>query len=267
MRQHASIWFLLIRGTFRRVLVIVLALALVQGGLFWWTMEKAWADAREAKDWYENESGNDRPADPEDFIWGVETVWQKSYGAVAFGVATVLTAVALVTFGTERNVKVSYTYRRLRVSERSIFAWQAVYNTLCFLLLWALEILIALALCKWYTVQVGPEHATHQAIFLAFYRNQFLHDLMPLENVMCWVRNGLLCLMLGTVAAWDTYAQRRSGKAHPAILAPLGIVMLSFLEGERTYGMYSLSIAASLFVIFIAVFRVLQKEGEYDEKA
>ena len=260
MRQHRSIWMLLARSTFHWVLVIVLLLALAQGILFWRAMEKAWDDAVEAEDWFENESGRDQPAEPEDFIWSMETVWNNSRASVAFGVAVVLTAAVLVSFGSEGNVKVSYTFRRLSVSEQSVFVWQALYNSLCFLLLWSAEIFIALALCKWYVAQVGVESVSHQATFLAFHRNQFLHNLMPLEDVACWVRNGLLCLSLGVTAAWDTYSQRRSGKVHAAIVCALGLAVWTFLNDGSGFGPNIISCSASVFVILVALYGVFLKE-------
>jgi len=266
MRQHRSIWMLLARSTFRWVLVIALLLALAQGVLFWRAMERAWDDAREAEEWFEERSGHDRPAEPQDFIWSMETVWNNSRASAAFGVAAVLTAAVLVAFGSERNVKVSYTFRRLSVSEKSVFVWQAIYNTLCFLLLWALEVFIALALCKWYVVQVGAEAVSHQATFLAFHRNQFLHNLMPLEDVACWVRNGLLCLSLGVIAAWDTWSQRRSGKVHAAIVCALGLAAWAFLNDESGFGPNVISMAASVFVTLVACYGVFLKGEEYDEK-
>ena len=143
MRQHRSIWMLLARSTFHWVLVIVLLLALAQGILFWRAMDRAWDDAGTALQYYvkagwddwmaETEGSWDGAIEPQDFIWSMETVWNNSRASVAFGVAAVLAAAVLVSFGSERNVKVSYTFRRLRVSEQSVFVWQALYNSLCFL--------------------------------------------------------------------------------------------------------------------------------------
>ena len=260
MRQHRSIWMLLARSTFRWVLVIALLLALAQGVLFWRAMERAWDDAREAEIWFEEKSGYDRPAEPEDFNRGMESVWSNSYVPAAFGVAAVLTAALLVAFGSEGNVKVGYTFRRLSVSEKSVFLWQALYNSLCFALLWALEVFIALALCKWYVAQVGAETVSHQATFLAFYRNQFLHDVLPLEDTACWVRNGLLCLSLGVTAAWDTWSQRRSGKVHAAIVCALGLAVWAFLDDGSGFGPNVISMVASVFVTLVACYGVFLKE-------
>lgn len=272
MRQHRSVWMLLSRSTFRWVLVIILALAVAQGGLFLWAMDRAWDDAEEALQYYvkdgwddwmaETEGSWDGAIGPEDFIRSLETVWSSGRMAIPFGVAAVVTAAVLMAFGSEGNVKVSYTFRRLSVSEKSVFVWQALYNTLCFFLLWAAEILIALALCRWYTAQVVSGYVNRQTVFLAFARNEFLRELLPLADTARWVRNGVLCLTLGTVAAWDTYAQRRSGKIHAAIVCALGVAAVAFLNSDVGITVPILVGSAGVFMILIALFNVFSREEE-----
>jgi hypothetical protein len=192
-------------------LFLALVLAVVQVGLFWFALERDWTYAEESAEWAVD-SGRLTEANPAWYVSDLEEVLYKSGAPVAFGVVLTVLVAVLAGSGMERKSKVSYTYGRLSVSEQEVWVWQTLYNTLSLLLFWALEVFLMLALCKWYTLWVGPEAASHQTVFLACYRSNFLHDLFPLGDVLCWVRNLLLCLTMGASAAVATYKQRREGK-------------------------------------------------------
>ena len=72
--------------------------------------------------------------------------------------------------------------------------------------------------------RAGAE-AGSQTIFLAFYRSELLHSLIPLEEISRWVRNGVMALGLGACAALEPFLQRR--KELPwEILAPVSLALL-----------------------------------------
>ena len=41
----------------------------------------------------------------------------------------------------------------------------------------------------------------NQTVFLAFYRNAFMHSILPLEDVLGWLILGLYIVMTGILAA------------------------------------------------------------------
>lgn len=80
-----------------------------------------------------------------------------------------------------------YTLRRLRISERTVFLWHVLSCFFCFVILWMAEILVLTALCRYFLTQEITSGLSNQALFLAFYRNAFLHSILPLESVSRWI--------------------------------------------------------------------------------
>lgn len=140
---------------------------------------------------------------------GLEQLFTRSWAALVCVVFFTVAIFLLILTGYEHGSKQGYTLRRLSVSERSVFLWQAVYNTFCCFLFWAVLLGIALALCKLYVAKVGLEYVSGQTIFLAFYRNNFLHSLLPLEETSRYIRNVVLILGLGISSACFPFKQRR----------------------------------------------------------
>ena len=138
--------------------------------------------------------------------------------AWVFAVCFVAMAVLLSKTGCEYGSKQGYMLKRLSVSERNVFVWQSIYNSFCFFMLWSVQTLLAYAFCKLYLAKVDPMLTSGQTIFLAFYRNNFLHSLLPLSEVSRWIRNILLLGCLGLAAAHFPYRQRR-GKVEVTIIA------------------------------------------------
>ena len=134
---------------------------------------------------------------------------------VIFGAGLVLLTLLLVSTLSESGGKLDYTLRRLRVGHRTLFVSQCVYNVACCLIFWAAEVLTIFALCRVW--EAGQEEISHQLVYLAFYRSEFLHSLLPLDDVTRYVRNLLLFGGLGVAGACAPVIQRR-GKSNLAFL-------------------------------------------------
>lgn len=109
--------------------------------------------------------------------------------------------ILIVTECDRGGCKSSYTLRRLRVSKKRQFTVKAVYNFLCLALVFALQILAAFTICRLYKDMLPVELVSPQYLFLVFYRNAFLHCILPLADVGKWVCNFLLLLALAMDAA------------------------------------------------------------------
>ena len=107
------------------------------------------------------------------------------------------------------GAKSSYTIRRLRIDERLVFAWQAVWNSCAYFILWAWQAAVAVWLAQLSLAQLPAEYAGPQALMMAFYRADFLHALIPLLDSSVWVRNALMVLGLGLTGALLPLRQRR----------------------------------------------------------
>ena len=157
--------------------------------------------------------------------WGMKTV---------FGVGLVLTTMLLISTLSQSGSKLDYTIRRLRIGNQSLCVCQSVFNTACFLMFWAVEILVALLLCRLWVSSMEVE--SHQTVYLAFYRSELLHSLLPLDDVSRWVRNFVVFICLGICSACAPVIQRRGGQhwgvlALPVVLAfvfPSGIAVVRY---------------------------------------
>jgi len=262
MRRHSSILMLYARSTLGKVGMMILLLAVVQSLLFWGSMERNWDNAIETAAYAEErnkELGESRSTNPANYMECVDGIWDVSLSSVLFAVAVIALTVMLTATGWERKEKVSYTLNRLSVSGGEIFLWNGLYNTVCFFLLWSAEVFIILGLGLWYMKWVGDETGPH-TMFLAFYRSRFFHNLFPLEDVGCWIRNGILCISLGFSSAASTCVQRRDGKMGGAVIPVVGVAFLAFLQEESIFANYLLIMVCCVFLLGVVFNSVFLKE-------
>ena len=114
---------------------------------------------------------------------------------------TLVYFILVVTEGECSSCKNGYTLLRLRISKKGQFAVKTAYNLLCLMLVFAMQILAAYAICRLYKAELPPELVSPQYLFLAFYRNDFLHCILPMADLGKWVCNILLLLALAMDAA------------------------------------------------------------------
>lgn len=238
MREHLSVLMLMARSTIYKVLGIFFLMAAAEGGLFYLALNRAVATEAPGAGSLEMEG-------PQMNITGMEQVFQQSRIIWIFALTFLLITALLCLTGTEFGGKQGYTLRRLSIPERTIFLWQAFYNTCCFFLLWAVQLFIVLALCKLYAEKMDPVAVTQQTVFLAFYRNSFLHSLLPLAEISRYARNVLLVLGLGISSAYFPFRQRR-GETGVQVIILTAIALIFF---SRSMG----SLGGDIFVIVLSL--------------
>ncbi|MCF0137473.1 MAG: hypothetical protein HUJ66_03810 [Oscillospiraceae bacterium] len=125
------------------------------------------------------------------------------------------TACVLFCFYTGyKQSKTEYTLRRLRITELSVFLWDALTNTLFFLILSCAEIIVVCLLALRY--QSSPDYNLGpQGIMMLFYKCNFLHAVIPMAHVMLWIRNTVFIICSGFLCACVSvglrYRLRNSG--------------------------------------------------------
>lgn len=193
----------------------------------------------------------------------IEYVFKQSRTLWVFAAALLVLTIFLCLTGYETSSKQGYTLKRLSISEKQVFVLQALYNTLCYFLLWSIQLFIVFLLGFYFIKKAPAEYVTNQTLFLAFYRSDFLHALLPFEDVMVWVKNILLFLSLGICSASFTFAQRRGKRAYE-LIGILGTTILFFTAplGKLEHIVFSMLLC--IFCAGVAILRVLKKEG-YDE--
>lgn len=168
----------------------------------------------------------------------LEEVFDESKIVWVFGIAFLLLTFVLARTGCNFGSHPSYTLRRLSVSEKTVFLWQFAYNTACFFIFWVFETLVVYLLAKYYIVSVDSSAVHEQTLFLAFYRNDFLHSLLPLESVTSWYRNIIYVVTMSIVSAAFPYKRRRGKKGMGIVFITLytasaflnGLVPISLLD-------------------------------------
>ena len=125
------------------------------------------------------------------------------------------------------NSRYGYTLRRLRVSERCVFLWSCVCNTLCFAVLWCVQIMAAVGAAFW---------NAKSAVYSAGPQGGFLHGLLPLADGYVWARNALFVLALGCVTACIQLGLRRKGSRGWLVCMGLTFLLVLNLSVQYTAG-------------------------------
>lgn len=126
---------------------------------------------------------------------------EDSHISLVFLAALGLVCFVLVWTEGRLESKSSGTMLRLRLSGSRIFRIKTAYSVACLVLLFAVQIWLCIWLVGIYGKETAEIYASPQRLFLAFYRIDFLHCLLPMADVGKWVRNILLLLAFGVEAA------------------------------------------------------------------
>lgn len=169
MKRIASLLMLAARSTLWKAAGITLASCLTEAGLFLAALS-GWQDTvRTAYYEYSNPMG----------LEGLLMQYPLSW---CFRIGLVLVCAVLAFLGWEGSSRVSYTLRRLSVGHRALTLLWAGYGFFCLLFFWAAHLGTLLALCAAALPRLAPEFSGPQALFLACYRDPYLHSLLPLDD-------------------------------------------------------------------------------------
>lgn len=200
MSAVLSVWALLAKSSFIKVLAVVFLLAAAETVLFYDTLRG-------------------------DGIMSLEVQIEESGARYLFLAA--LGAVFFILVRTEKTLDTTgrYTMMRLRIAGEHLFAVKTAYNVLCLLVLFAAQTVLIF----WFAYGHGrmPKMQSledggivvSQVIFMAFYRSDFLHSLFPMAEAGNWARNVLLLLALGTDAAGRAGRKRQAAQVALFLLA------------------------------------------------
>ena len=248
MKKHLSVFGLYARSSIFKVIGILLLMCAVEIAFFHIELQ----DTLKA---YEI-AGSD--------IATLERIFMRAATNVYFRVALVLITVVICLPGCKFKTNTSYTLRRLSISERATFFNQAAYNALVYMMLFAVQLLVAFGLSQYYLSVVPEECISNQTIFLAFYRNTFLHSLLPLEDIGLWIRNGLLVITFGLATAEFPYRQRR----HKFSLTALALVIYTicwFDQGIGQIGHVITTAIIALMLVGTTIYTLAKKDEEVVE--
>lgn len=239
MKKYSSVLALACRATFYKIMLILSVMTILEVVVFYVSLPNP-----------------DNLGTLEDAIDESHIVW---ICAAAFVAISTILAVSLSDHGGSYS---SYTIKRLSIDEKNFAALCSLYNMCCFMLLLAVQILAALILCALY-IRRNTAEPYSPVIFLAFYRSDFLHGLLPLGDFFGWFRNFIIIACLGVVCACPAVRQFRNWQYMlGGILA--GCIILSF---PRSYGDFGASQAfiAPIICILIVAIGYITKGADTDE--
>lgn len=190
MKKHLSVLMLYARCTIVEFILLLAALAVVEGGLFYFTLQQMLAAGQ----------------------YGFELAVLNSRLRLVFVLGLCLLLLLLSRTGRSKHSRVDYTLRRLSLDYHSRLLWHCLYNAVCVCIYTAVQIILVLLLFLLYRQLVLAEHISAQTLMLAFYRNSFLHTLLPLSTPVLWISHLLYYLAAGTAATvWHLKGGKRGG--------------------------------------------------------
>ncbi len=176
--KNISVLALLIRNNFYKVLAVIVLMVSVEGFMFYRFLGEYQEGLVSAESMIENNQ-----------VWAV------------FGVALAVIFFILSVTENRLDKKSGNTIFRLRITQKRFFAIKTIYNVFCIALLFVVQIWFAIFMIKTYGEHIGEVLAGPQQLFLAFYRNEFLHSILPMAEAGKWIKNILMILAYAMQAA------------------------------------------------------------------
>ena len=232
MRKHLSVLMLYVRSTLYRFLLLVLAMAAVQGVLFTLSLRRA------------------------EGLFGLNTIMLQTRPGIVFAVCFLLLCALLCLTGCEFGSKSGHTLCRLSISRQMTFLWQSICNAGIIFIFWAAQVCIALTLCSIYMIY----YPQPQAAMLVFYSNSFLYNLLPLAEKVILVRNIALLCAIAVTSACFPISMRRGEKPTAAIAVAL-ICIVFFIRDKGSFMANAMLSVITLSIATYAAHAVCKKEA------
>ena len=170
----------------------------------------------------------------------------------------------LASSGTNVGSMQAYTLQRLRIPEKKVYLLQCIYNMFCYTLLWRIQLLILLVVAEVYMKHKTGVLLTNQTVFLAFCRNDFMHSILPLEDIFGWFTLVFYIVMTGFLAA--NYARsQRNGKVVWALIVFIALAAVCFKRGLGVEPFFPLMMVL-LWSMYLLARALTNKGVQEDEK-
>jgi len=238
MRKNLSVLMLLVRNSFWRVLLAILVMIMIDGLWFF-------SDLKLQHGW----------------SISLEELLKNKPFLLGFMIALLWITNTITLFGSGRVNKEFYTLKRLQLSESHIWYWQALYHTLCYLLLFIAEITLLLFLGRYYVATSTYEVFGSASVLEVFSTNHFLYNLIPYHNLLRWFRNLVMVVGLGITSATEPVANRRGISTY--LFAPqlLLTIIISIID-IRAWFFDLLAILLSSILTVKAIVYVKKGDGK-----
>ncbi len=176
-----------------------------------------------------------------------------------FAAAVVLISLVFIWSSSERGKsKTKFCLWRLRISERKVFALSCTYHIIIYLVLVAVQILLVLWMHQLYQMKVGMGRAP-QALLLIFYRDGFLHGLLPLSDGVGFLR--LICYLsvLGIGTAYIGYMGFSAKRNACSVVGEILIFIAVLFAAGDILQLTVFGVLVSMITIAAMIYSILGK--------
>ncbi len=239
MKKYVSVFALIAQNSIYRVFGLVLLLAAADGALAWY-----WISVKH---------------------YGIENLFRNGNGGFGIVLAVVFALIAVVQVrrGSIYSGTSGYTVRRLAISEKAVTLLQILYNFLCWIILWGVQVMILFLICKFYYLfsLEADDPLAGQQIFLLFYISPLLHSLLPMEETLTWIANLMMIAELSIVSAyWNMLHQEK--KSSGELFIGYWSVILLFRRELGSYVLNMIIIGGFLIMIIIDCYKIFFRKKE-----
>lgn len=244
MKKHLSVFSLTARESIYRIIFVCLLSGTVQTVAFILMAEKL-AEIKE--------------------IPTISDVFTLSYVRFIFFAFLLVIYILLSKTGMQFNSKTGYTLRRLKVTEKSVFIWQSIYNFIILLITLLFEVVLCYSLAKAATQILPEKFIEGQSLYMAFYENEFLQNLFAGRDIARIIRNIIALISLAVNFAAFSYLFRRGKKWFGAVIVTAVSFILFVNNQDISY--LRQDVALILFfaiMIFAAAASVCLRGEQYD---
>lgn len=232
MKRYLSVFEMIIRCSIYKVLGILGIMIALEAGLLAFTWNQPIAT----------------------FQPNLEEWIERSWICIPFLFAYWGVTKVLSSSGTNVGSMQAYTLQRLRISEKRVNLLQCIYNIFCYILLWMTQVLIFFVTSDVYMKYKTGAILTNQTIFLAFYRNTFMHSILPMEDIFGWFTLAFFIVLGGILTTLFSHKQRY-GKTDWALIVFVALIAIFFQRklGTEPILMLMLMTSWSLYLVLVAL--------------
>ncbi len=185
MKKYSSVFAMIARSTLYKNLIVMFLMATVQIILFVLKLQN-----------YE-QMGK----------WTLSGTVKDSFMIIPLAIGFFFISLFLVKMGGFRGSNQGYLLNRLQITETEVFGLQALYNCICFVILWAVEVAVFMGASSIY-VEKAIDVTSHTKV-LAFYSNGLMHSLLPMKDTIGWLYLLVLIIGVGLFLALFSARQRK----------------------------------------------------------
>ena len=211
MKKNSSVFAMIARSSLYKNLLVMLLMAAAQIILFLLKLQD-----------YENIG-----------LWTLTGTVKDSYMIIPLIVGFLLISIFLGRTGCHPGSKQVYLLSRLQISEYYIIGLQSLYNFICYMIFWAVEVMVLVGAGLIYAQRAAD--FTDHTLVLAFYSNKLMHTILPMRDILGWLLLASMFAGFAVYLALFSYRHRHSSQNGLVVTAAfLGLAFASFPRGMGT---------------------------------